>query len=265
MNQENLISHHLQVALEAAKKAGSYVLDADRKKQFKVSHKQTNDFVTDVDKKAEAIIIDYLKQHFPLDAIFGEESGHTEPSEHGRWIIDPIDGTTNFFRSMPNYTISIAWELSPFKPLVGVVFNPRQDELFWASEGRGAFLNAKPIRVSTVDDISRSLFVCVPPHRQHELSDGYFETAKKIFQAISDFRSFGSCALELSYIAAGRLDGYYELCLGYYDMAAGMIIVKEAGGSVSSCNVKVPFSDERCDIVASNGLIHNWILHMVQS
>lgn len=265
MNQENLITHRLNVAIEAAKLAGSYVLDAGRQKHIQVQHKQSNDFVTEADKKAEAIIIDYIKQHCPDDAIFAEESGKSNQAGSGRWIIDPIDGTTNFFRSMPNYTISIAWEITPFHPLVGVVYNPRQNELFWAGESHGAFLNGQQISVSTVDDVAKAIFVCVPPHRHHELTDGYFETAKKIFQSISDFRSFGSCALELSYIAAGRLDGYYELCLGYYDLAAGMIIVREAGGSISAANPKLPLTDERCDIVASNGLIQDWILHMVQS
>jgi myo-inositol-1(or 4)-monophosphatase len=265
MIQEKDIAHHLEVALQAAKSAGTLVLDAGTAKHITVRSKQKNDFVTETDQAAEEHIIGILKQHFPDDAIFGEESGKTGTHENGRWVIDPIDGTTNFFRSIPNYTISIAWEMEPFKPLVGVVYNPRQEELFWASKGRGAFLNGQPIRVSDVDDVSKALLVCVPPHRRHDLADEYFERMRRIFLAASDFRSLGSCALELSYIAAGRFDGYFERCLGYYDLAAGMIIVQEAGGKLESADPGQPFTDERCDLVASNGLIQDWILHMVHA
>ncbi|MGE4583721.1 MAG: inositol monophosphatase [Sphaerochaeta sp.] len=260
----DLIASHLDVALQAAKLAGSYVLDAGSADEIAVHSKKENDFVTEADKACEQLIISHIKKLFPLDAIFGEETGNSGDETNGRWIIDPIDGTTNFFRSVPNYTISIAWELEPYHPLVGVVFNPRQSELFWASDGRGAFLNGKPITVSSVVDVSRALLVCVPPHRRHELVDDYFEKAKNLFLAASDFRSFGSCALELAYIACGRLDGYYELCLGYYDMAAGTILVREAGGVVEPADSRYPFVDSRCDVVASNGLIHTQILHMVQ-
>lgn len=265
MNHAQLIAAHLEVALKAAKLTGAYLLEAGRDSEIVVHDKHQNDFVTDCDRKSEEMIIETIKQSFPDDSIFGEESGSSGDSRTGRWIIDPIDGTTNFFRSMPNYTISIAWELEPFNPLVGVVYNPRQQELFWASEGCGAFLNGQPISVSKIDDMSRSILVCAPPHRRHELADKYFETAKQLFLASSDLRSFGSCALELAYMAAGRLDGYYELCLGYYDMAAGMALVREAGGKVESALLGQPFTDERCDVVASNGLIHPQILHMVHA
>jgi len=265
VNLDELIMQHLDIAIQAAKLAGSYVVEAEKAGSFSVHSKRENDFVTDIDIAAERIIIEQIQKHFPEDAIFGEESGKSENSEQGRWIIDPIDGTTNFFRSLPNYTISIAWELEAYAPLVGVVFNPVQNELFYASKNRGAYLNGEPIHVSNVSDISKALMVCVPPHRHHELADQYFSIARQIFHNTSDFRSFGSCALELSYIAAGRIDGYYELCLGYYDMAAGAVILEEAGGAVTHADPDRPFSDDRCDIVASNGLIQDWILHMVQS
>jgi myo-inositol-1(or 4)-monophosphatase len=262
---DDLIAQHLEVALTAAKKAGELVLAAGNAGSISIQSKHTNDFVTETDKAAERLIISIIKERFPDDAIFGEETGSSGNTERGRWIIDPIDGTTNFFRSIPNYTISIAWEQEKHHPLVGVVFNPRQNELFWASKGRGAFLNDHPIKVSKVADPASALLVCVPPHRRHELSDAYFEKEKKLFAAISDIRSFGSCALELSYIAAGRLDGYYELCLCYYDMAAGMLLVEEAGGKVASADPLQIFTDARCDLVVSNGLIQDWILHMVQA
>ncbi len=156
-------------------------------------------------------------------------------------------------------------KLEPVKPLIGVVYNPRQQELFWASKGNGAFLNGRQIRVSDILDVSKALLVCVPPHRRHDLADEFFIISKRIFFATSDFRSLGSCALELSYIAAGRLDGYFERCLSYYDLAAGMLIVQEAGGKVDGADSMQPFTDERCDLVASNGLIQDWILHIVHT
>ncbi len=265
MNTNTLIDRHLEVALQAARLAGAFVLEAGKKPHIEVHDKHLNDFVTDADRACERLIIETIRKSFPEDVIFGEETGTSGSGGHGRWILDPIDGTTNFFRSLPNYTISIAWELEPFHPLVGVVFNPRQQELFWGSEGSGVFLNGQPITVSNVKDISRALLVCVPPHRRHELAQGYFEAAKRLFMAASDFRSFGSCALELAYIAAGRLDGYYELCLGYYDMAAGMLLVREAGGVVQSADEAQGFTDARCDLIASNGLIHDQILHKVHA
>lgn len=265
MNNKDLIARHLEVALQAARLAGSYVLEAGKNPNIQVHDKHQNDFVTDADRACEQLIISTIRQTFPDDRIFGEETGTSGCGGHGRWILDPIDGTTNFFRSLPNYTISIAWELEPYHPLVGVVYNPRQQELFWGSEGEGVYLNGQPIAVSSVTDFTKALMVCVPPHRQHQLVDGYFETAKKLFLTTSDFRSFGSCALELAYIAAGRLDGYYELCLGYYDMAAGMLLVREAGGLVESADPGQPFTDARCDLIASNGLIHSQILHKVHA
>lgn len=265
MNNKDLIARHLEVALQAARLAGSYVLEAGKNPNIQVHDKHQNDFVTDADRACEQLIISTIRLTFPDDRIFGEETGTSGCGGHGRWILDPIDGTTNFFRSLPNYTISIAWELEPYHPLVGVVYNPRQQELFWGSEGEGVYLNGQPIAVSSVTDFTKALMVCVPPHRQHQLVDGYFETAKKLFLATSDFRSFGSCALELAYIAAGRLDGYYELCLGYYDMAAGMLLVREAGGLVESADPGQPFTDARCDLIASNGLIHSQILHKVHA
>ncbi|NLK14202.1 MAG: inositol monophosphatase [Spirochaetales bacterium] len=247
---------HLEVALQAARRAGSYALGAERNGMLSVRMKEANDYVTDVDIQVEQLIKDTIRLYFPHDGIYGEEGGESGNVQSNRWVIDPIDGTTNFFRGMPNYTISIAWEEEKYNPLVGVVFNPRQNELFWASKGQGAFLNGQPITVSSVQDLSQAIMVLVPPHRRRDLADSYFETMKTIFKATSDFRSFGSCALELAYIASGRIDGYYEQALGYYDMAAGMIILQEAGGIVTPALEDTPFSDHYCDILASNAHLH---------
>ncbi|MCK9546974.1 MAG: inositol monophosphatase family protein [Sphaerochaeta sp.] len=264
MNTNEMISKRLAVAIEAARLGGEYLLEMGRTASFTVSEKGENDFVTEADSGCEAIIIKTIKRHFPGDGIFAEESGSEAGVESGRWIIDPIDGTVNFSRSIPGYTISIAWELERYQPLVGVVYNPRHDELFCAAEGSGAFLNGQPIAVSTVTDPTRALIATVPPHRRRDRYGRYHEQAERLFLGTSDFRSYGSCALEMAYIAAGRLDGYYEMSLGYYDLAAGLALVREAGGMGTPVDERTPFTDTHCDVVASNGLIHAQILHMVQ-
>ncbi|MFA5698630.1 MAG: inositol monophosphatase family protein [Sphaerochaeta sp.] len=247
---------HLDVALQAARRAGSYILSAERSGAISVRLKDANDYVTNVDSQVEQLIKDTIRLHFPHEAIYGEESGHSGNQRSGRWVIDPIDGTTNFFRGMPNYTISIAWEEEPFTPLVGVIFNPRQNELYWGSKGNGSFLNDQKIHVSAIQNLSEAIIVAVPPHRRRDLLDSYFETMKRISRSTSDIRSLGSCALELAYIASGRVDGYYERALGYYDLAAGMIILQEAGGAITPAFEGLPFSDEYCDLLASNGHLH---------
>jgi len=257
MNEE--LNDRLEIAIKAAKEAGLMVMDADinGKKTFK--EKKLNDFVTDFDFKSEKLIIDIIKENFPEDSIFGEESGNIK-GERGRWIIDPIDGTVNFFRGIPNYTISIAFEREQFKPLLGVVYNPRQNELFYAMKGIGAFCNGKRISVSKIKDPKKAISVLVPPHRRKEKSDQYFSIMRKIFDEISDIRSFGSAALECCYIACGRLDCYFEFALGYYDFAAGMIILQEAGGEIKSINGDL--TDNYCDIVATNTALTPWLLNI---
>jgi myo-inositol-1(or 4)-monophosphatase len=257
--EKDVLEKHLRSAIVAARSAGAMVLDRDKRKQFQVEQKHLNDYVTDADKASEELIISQLKDQFPTESFFGEEGGRKEDGK-GRWVIDPIDGTTNFFRGVPNYVISIAWEMEPHKPVVGVVFNPRQDEMFVAMQGGGAKLNGMPIHVSSISDPARSLIVCVPPHRHHELADGYFALERSIFNQCSDIRSLGSCALELCYIAAGRFDGYYELSLGYYDLAAGMIILQEAGGVLESIG---GIADYHCDLLASNGALQPWLRTVV--
>ena len=264
MTINDMISQRLAVAIEAARKGGEYLLAMDRTAAFTVQEKGENDFVTEADTRCEAIIIETIKERFPDDGIFAEESGIERGEQGGRWIIDPIDGTVNFSRSIPGYTISIAWELEPYTPAVGVVYNPRQDELFFCGQGGGAFFNGERITVSKVAEAKRALIVTVPPHRRRERFERYGEQASRLFLGTSDIRSYGSCALALSYIAAGRLDAYYEMSLGYYDMAAGLALVREAGGMGTPVDDEHPFTDTACDLVASNGLIHSQILHMVQ-
>jgi myo-inositol-1(or 4)-monophosphatase len=252
---------HLDVAVDAARKAGALVKSMMEQGDVRVSEKHMNDFVTNADRASETLIISTIKERFPDESFFGEESGEQERSGNGRWVIDPIDGTTNYFRGIPDWTISIAWEIEPCHPLVGVVYVVLQDELFSAVEGDGARLNGKPVHVSSTDDHSRAVIVCVPPHRHHDAAPAYFAAEQRIFDGCSDLRSFGSCALELAYIACGRLDGYYERFLGYYDLAGGLALLREAGGKLEFLGTH---DDTHCDFIASNGKIHDWLREQVQ-
>jgi len=254
------LKDRLEVAIKAAKEAGLMVMDADLNSKKTFKEKKLNDFVTDFDFNSEKLIIDKIKESFPEDGIFGEEGGNHK-GENGRWIIDPIDGTVNFFRGIPNYTISIAFEREKFKPLLGVVYNPRQNELFYALKGLGAFCNGEKISVSKVSNPNKAIVVLVPPHRRREKADRYFKTMRKIFNEVSDIRSFGSAALECCYIASGRVDCYFELALGYYDFAAGMIILEESGGEIKDLNDKM--TDTYCDVVATNTLLTPWLLSLI--
>lgn len=257
MNAE--ISRRLDAAREIARRAGQFLLEQERLGRHLGHEKKDNDYVTESDTLSEKMIISYLSELFPDDGFYGEETGNSSQGQPSRWVIDPIDGTVNFMRGIPNYTISIAWEIIPFEPLVGVVYNPRQDEMFWAGKGMGAWLNGISLHVSDIKEPRKALAVCVPPHRHADEIPAYFTTMEKLSRGVSDLRSFGSAALELAYIAAGRIDGYYEKFLGWYDIAAGTAILREAGGLVEPVEEEHPLTDDRCDLIASNGHIQDWL------
>ncbi|MCK9190530.1 MAG: inositol monophosphatase [Sphaerochaetaceae bacterium] len=248
------VKKRLELAKKVALKAGSYALKMRDSGNFSVTTKHKNDFVTDCDKATEKLIVSEIKDIFPEDGFFGEESA--DETGTGRWIIDPIDGTTNFFRGLPNWCISIAYEIEKYEPLLGVVYVPCLDELYYSMKGEGAYLNDKSIHCSNINDFSKALTVCVPPHRHKEAYDFYLEKMREIGLASSDIRSFGTCAQELCYIASGHLETYYELFLGYYDFAAGWIILEEAGGKLTSASMDSKFTDSCCNIIASNALLH---------
>jgi myo-inositol-1(or 4)-monophosphatase len=257
MNDE--LARRLELAKATALKQGQELRSLHG---YGVRQKKLNDYVTDADSATERRIIEAIKAQFPEDGIFGEENGEL-CGRSGRWIIDPIDGTVDFFRGIPDYTISIAYETKSHEPLLGVVYCVAQDELFWAMEGCGAWVNDKPIHVSDVDDPSRAILVISPPHRHKELTDRYLEKMKRAFLECSDIRSFGSAALEMCYIASGRLDGYFEYGLGYYDFAGGWAILRQAGGSCISMDSSRGFEDHDNAVIATNGLLEAWLKEKV--
>jgi myo-inositol-1(or 4)-monophosphatase len=230
----------LNVAVRAARRAGRIInrasLDLD---QVKIARKQRNDFVTEVDHASEQAIIDTLLTAYPGHSILAEESGHTPgkgAAEHARdadfvWIIDPLDGTTNFIHGMPQYCISIAL-MEKGVVTQGLVYDPNRDELFTATRGRGAFLNDRRIRVASRARLEESLIGTGFPFRRIDDIDRYMVMLKAVMQKAAGLRRPGAAALDLAYVAAGRYDGFFELGLAPWDVAAGSLLVTEAGGLI---------------------------------
>ena len=218
-----------EVAMDAARKASEFLLSHEAMARS-VKEKAENDYVTEADKATEELIISTIREHFPQDSILGEESGEISGSPN-RWIIDPIDGTVDFMNSFPCYTVSIAYQENG-ETRFGIVAVPRQGEYFWAEKGKGAYLNGERIRVRSGLALRKSIAIMGPPHRHPELLSSYFEKMYSLYSLFSDQRSLGSAAISLSYVASGRVAAYYETMLEEYDVAAGVLLVREAGGVV---------------------------------
>ncbi len=231
----------LNIAVKAARRAGAIINRAalDRT-QLEIHSKRANDFVTQVDKSAEAAVIDVVRQAYPDHAILGEESGalpgrsggpaKSAPSEY-RWVIDPLDGTTNFIHGFPQYCVSIAVQHRGVTQH-GVIYDPGKNELFTASKGRGAFLDDRRVRVSKCALLKDALVGTGFPFKELGRVDLYVRQMKYLMQHSSGIRRAGAAALDLAYVAAGRLDAFWEMGLSPWDMAAGALMIQEAGGLV---------------------------------
>lgn len=246
------------LAEKAARAAGEML---EHHSAFKVMRKSENDFVTEMDFKSEALIKDILLNACPEDQFFGEETGGSTKSK-GRWIVDPIDGTSNFMHGHRIYTISIAYEHDG-ELVVGCVFCPGTDELFLAVRGEGATLNGKPIHVSEVNVMRNAILEMAFGHRDPENLRRTLKILPALAESVSDLRRLGSCAYDLCCVADGRSDGYVELGLKIYDYAAGYVILREAGGVFSGWT---PDEDALAtgNIVASNGLLHAGLMTLVK-
>jgi len=223
----------LNIATGAALDAGNIILRSiDKLDRIKIEVKAQNDFVTQVDRKAEEVIIEAIHKAYPKHGILAEESGtYNEDSEY-KWIIDPLDGTTNFLHGFPQYAVSIGLQLKG-RMEVAVVFDPIKNELFTAARGDGAQLNGKRIRVTDKKGIKGSLLGTGFPFKHPQHLDTFIETFKAVHPQAAGIRRAGSAALDLAYVAAGRLDGFWEIGLSPWDMAAGVLLVREAGGIVT--------------------------------
>lgn len=220
----------LNIAIRAARKAGNHIAKSlENAEKIESSQKGTNDFVTNVDKEAETLIIDTIKSSYPEHCIIAEENGVIEGKDKAvQWIIDPLDGTTNFVKGFPHFSVSIAVRMNG-KTEVACVYDPMQNELFTAQRGSGAQLNNARIRVNQVKDLNGTVLATGFPFKQKQHSESYLKIVSALFIDCADFRRTGSAALDLCYLAAGRVDGYFELGLKPWDMAAGELIAREAG------------------------------------
>jgi myo-inositol-1(or 4)-monophosphatase len=227
----------LNTAVKAARRAGSIINRAalDRS-ALQISTKSANDFVTQVDRAAETAIIEIIRQTYPEHAILGEESGALEGSKAGakaeyRWIIDPLDGTTNFIHGFPQYCVSIAVQYRGASAH-GVVYDPGRNELFTASKGAGAFLDDRRVRVSKCVQLKDALVGTGFPFKEVSRLTVYMRQLRTIMTSASGVRRAGAAALDLAYVACGRMDAFWEMGLSSWDMAAGALMIKEAGGLV---------------------------------
>ncbi len=253
------MTHSLQTFLDIATEAalaGGAVLQTYLGKLEDIQEKgRPGDLVTEADKGAEAAILAVIQRHFPDHGILAEESGKLGGAESGfLWAIDPLDGTTNFAHQYPFYSTSIGLLIDGI-PQVGVIFDPSRQELFRAAQGLGATCNRRPIRVSRTKDLSRSLLVTGFAYDRHETPDNNYAEFCRLTHLTQGVRRGGSAAIDLAYVACGRLDGYWERGLSPWDIAAGVVIVQEAGGKVTAYD-EGAFMMDSGRILATNGQIH---------
>ena len=251
----------LNVAIKAARAAGSIInrasMDLDL---LKVNTKSPNDFVTEVDHAAERIIIETLLTAYPGHGILAEESGRAHGAEHSEylWIIDPLDGTTNFIHGLPVYAVSIALAYRG-QVQQAVVYDPTRNDLFYASKGRGAYLNDRRLRVSKRIRMAECLIGTGFPFRKGDNFKRYLKMFEEVMQQCAGMRRPGAAALDLCYVAAGYYDGFFETGLSPWDMAAGSLMITEAGGLVGNFTGDSDYLDQR-EVVAGNPRIYGQLV-----
>lgn len=226
----------INIAVNAARAAGNIIARAvTRLDIIKISEKQPNDFVTDIDQKAEREIISFIQKAHPDHSILAEECGEIKGNDY-QWVIDPLDGTRNFIHGFPHFAVSIAVNYRG-RTEHGVIYDPIRDELFVATRGKGARLNDRKIRVSTRKQLNDALLGTGFPfrHEKHN-QDSYNQILQTILPICGDIRRAGAATLDLAYVAAGRLDGFWEMGLLPWDITAGILLIKEAGGFVADFN-----------------------------
>ena len=238
----------LNTAIAAARSAGK-ILRSHFGKSLSVDEQMRHDIKLEVDRLCEEAICTTIRGAFPDDAILGEERGE-EGNAARRWIVDPLDGTMNFFYNIPHFATSIALEIDG-KPAAGVVYDPMRDELFSAAAGEGARLNGKPVSVSKISDPAQAVVVCGFMKDDETIRTGLDAFSKAIFR-VRKVRCTGSAALDLAYVAAGRFTAYYEAGIKHWDIAAGRVLLLEAGGRIDAPHL----GEGTFNVFASNGGVH---------
>ncbi len=253
----------LYVAVRAARRAGDLIARSfDERESISVKKKSDRDFVTDVDQKAESIIIQEIRRHYPDHGIVAEESERVNAGAAVQWYIDPLDGTTNFIHGYPHFAVSVsAWKSG--KPLLGVIHDPIRNETFEAQSGNGAFLNRRRLRVSSETAVEDAVFASGLPSYRREQIDVFQRRMDQCMRAANAYRRGGSAALDLAYVASGRLDVYWEAALCPWDIAAGIVLVQEAGGMVTGLEGQ-SIDLEAGDVLATNGQLHRPFLELVK-
>ena len=257
-----MTSREARVAVDTARAAG-HLLRSELRGPRRISYKGApTNLVTEMDARAETLIIDALGRAFPDDTILSEESGAHAGRSGRRWIVDPLDGTTNYAHGLPIFAVSIALEARG-RVQLGVVFDPSHDELFAAERGGGAFVNDERLRVSAAAHLDESLLATGFPYEIRHTAETNLPEYAAFSVRTRGVRRLGSAVLYLAWVAAGRLDGYWELTVGPWDVAAGSLLVEEAGGRVSDLRGG-PLVLDRPAVVASNGRIHDAMLAVLK-
>ena len=258
-----LNSPQINLITRACMKASRPLIrDFGELENLQVSSKGPGDFVSSADKRTERIIIDELQKAHPEYGIISEEAGIINKSNlKNRWIIDPIDGTMNFLNGIPQFAISVGYE-EDNEVKCGVIFNPIMNEMFCAEKGNGAYLNNSRIRVSNKKNLKDALLVTGGPKGDSKIKDKIFSEYINVSNNVSNVRKFGSAALDIAYVACGRFDGYWQRELNYWDIAAGVVILKEAGGFLDFFreNPNLPLKK---NVLATNSNIHSELKELI--
>jgi myo-inositol-1(or 4)-monophosphatase len=253
----------VETAVECVRKAGAVLLDYHKKHAtLQIEAKGSFDYVTEADFAAQEAIVTLIRNRHPDHDILAEEDNRSTNENIHRWIIDPLDGTTNFIHGFPVFAVSVALEYRG-SVVMGAVYDPCRKELFFAQESRGASLNERSIQVSSRQSRNESLVATAFPWRKRSLLSGYLEAFTRVFSKVSDIRRSGSAALDLAYVACGRCEGFWEVGLSPWDIAAGHLLVKEAGGHITD------FSGGENhiwvgDVIAGNPFIHAFLLGIIR-
>jgi len=257
-----LLSANLNIMEKACKKASKLLIrDFGEIEKLQVSKKGPGDFVTNSDKRTEKIIMNELSLARPDYSFLAEESGLSNKSNEFRWIIDPIDGTTNFLHGISNFAISIGLEKNK-EIICGMIFNPITNEMFYAEKGKGAYLNNSRIRVSSRKNIDECVILTGGPVLSYKNKEIFFKEYENVTRKVAATRKLGSSALDLAYLASGRCDGVFERNLNYWDIAAGIIIVKEAGGTITDFKGGNKYIEEK-NLLGTNSKIDKELISLL--
>ena len=240
----------INISVKAVHAAGEIMLDG---REYKIRSKSLSDYVTEIDIECQKVIKGIISEHFPSHSFLAEEDGGSFKDKNDVWIIDPLDGTTNFIHGLSHSAVSVAFYTSG-EIKTGVIYDPYKKELFHAVKGGGAYLNERSISVTDTRDMRSSLIATGMPFRKHEKISKYFTVLSNVLKSSSGIRRMGSAAIDLAYTACGRFDGFFEGWLAPWDIAAGVLIVEEAGGTVRDFSGKTGFLNNGCIIASGKGI-----------